>query len=362
MAHDVEDLTYLLALETKHNHQFAIFDSLCKDYEYLRIRPQLLQIIVDVNTKHAMHNSIVYLTASLLDAVIAQNSVREAYKYNVHVFAVACFVLAAKFVDSSAVYFKFNAFDAAMTEIKCRASRVPLSQIISSWVDASNAAVEISKFLVLQCQVLVTNQLDWRFNRATADRFLQAHLTQCSFNESFSADLGTAQVFLDWAIFFCEMTVMSNLCCQVKPSIISMASIMAARKFLFDDSEFLFDDSDADLNQIGCVLDKEAVLSCTTDILDLFEKRNTSNVTHKLHCIKDVVKETLSLECTENLNDLFTANASFPTTPVQQSATLSTEPTPTPCPLSRLPSINFVWDSPPVCSDEKLHTVLLTPK
>ena len=352
MSHDVEDLTFLLALETKHNHQVAIFDNLCKDQEYFRIRPSVLKAIVALKTKHAMHNSIVYLTASLLDAIVAKNIARAAYDYNLHVFAVACLCLAVKFIDGPAVYFQFNACEAVMAEVKCRASKIPLSQIISSWVDASNAQVEISKFLVLQCQVLVTNQLDWRFNRATADRFLQAHLSQCSFTESFSVDLSTTQVFLDWAIFFCEMTVMSNLCCQVKPSIISMASIMAARKFLFDDSEFSFDDSGA----------KEAVFACTTDILDLFEKRHASKVTHKLHGIKDAVEETFSLECTEDLSgSAFTASASFPTTPVQESAQLCTEAKSTPHAITRQPSIKFVWDSPPfsdAAADPDLHCEL----
>lgn len=363
MALDVEDLTFLHALETKHDHQ-AIFENVSKDHEYLRMRPALLKVLVAVKTKHAVHNSIVYLAASLLDAMVANNIARNASEYNLHVFAVACFILAAKFVDGSAVYFYFNAFKNVMDEVKCQASKIPISHVISSWVDSSDATVEISKFLVLQCQVLVSNQLDWRFNRATADRFLQVQLTQCSLDCSFSENLSAAQEFLDWAVFFCEMTIMSNVCCRFKPSTISMASILAARKFLFDES-------DGDLVQFSFEQDKTAVLLCTTDILDLFQERNARNVTHQQNCIKHDDKELVSLYCTEKLSASdFTANASFPTTPVQQaaelSAKLSTEPTLTPPPLPRLPSFNFVWDSPPVCTPpvctaENLHTVIFTP-
>jgi len=350
MSHDVEDLTFLLALETKHDHQVAIFDKICKDQEYLGTRPALLKAIVALKTKHSMHNSIVYLTASLLDAIVAQNIARKVHDYNLHVFAVACLCLAAKFIDGPAVYFQFNACQAVMAEVKCRASKIPLSQIISSWVDACDATVELSKFLVLQCEVLVSNQLDWRFNRATADRFLQAHLTQCSSDESFSTDLATTQVFLDWAIFFCEMTVMSNLCCQVKPSVISMASILAARNFLFNDSG-------ADLLQLYWEQDEKAVLACKTEILDMFEKRNVKTLTAELHGIKDTDKILCSLECIETMS----ASASFPSTPVQMSAQLCTDATSTPPPKNRQPSVNFVWDSPPfssAASDPTLHSEL----
>ena len=297
-----EELTYLFALELAHD-QLPNFDRKnSDDDEYLCKRPELLKIIVSVMVKHKIHNSVVYLAASLLDTV--QGKSLETAACSFHLLAVSCFVLAAKYIDGPAVFYQYNALQDVMADIKCQASKIPLKHIISSWVEASDEAVDISKTQVQHTQFVVAKMIDWRFNRATADRFLQAHITQCFSDSSFSAHDTSMETFLAWTIFFCEMTVMSNLCYTVKPSIISVASIFAARRFLFDDKSIPLD-----FQEIYLVQDQQSFLCCVTDILDIYQKRSASGASNaeQLHIKKAAHTESqniFSLYCTENLNDL----------------------------------------------------------
>jgi hypothetical protein len=222
MSQGKEELTYLFALESAHEQLPDFVTQQPDDYAYLCMRPELLKTIVSVMVKHKIHNIVVYLAASLLDTVNATGLGTAAI--SLHVLAVTCFVLAAKYIDGPAVFYQYNALQGVMADIKCQASKIPLKHIISSWLDASDEALEISKTLVQHTQFVVAKMLDWRFNRATADRFLQAHVTQCFSDNSFSSHDTNMQEFLDWTIFFCEMTVMSNLCYTVKPYIISVSN------------------------------------------------------------------------------------------------------------------------------------------
>lgn len=353
MSQGKEELTYLFSLESAHEQLPHFVTQQPGDCAYLCMRPELLKIMVAVMAKHKIHNSVVYLAASLLDTVNATSL--ETAAFSLHELAVTCFVLAAKYIDGPAVFYQYNALQGIMVDTKCQASKLPLKHIISSWVDASDEALEISKTLVQQTQFVVATMLDWRFNRATADRFLQAHITQCFSDNSFSANDTNMQEFLDWTIFFCEMTVMSNLCYTVKPYIISVASIFAARRFLFDDKSL-----PVDFEEIYLVQDQQSILSCVTEILNIFQKRCASNATEQLPSKAAVDMVSFSLYCTENLNDLhINAHEEFAVgskvaTPLPAIARVSTPP-----PSARLLSANFVWDSPPLwispTANEKLR-------
>jgi len=200
MSQGKEELTYLFSLESAHEQLPDFVTQQPGDCAYLCMRQELLKIMVAVMAKHKIHNSVVYLAASLLDTVNATSL--ETAAFSLHELAVTCFVLAAKYIDGPAVFYQYNALQGIMVDTKCQASKLPLKHIISSWVDASDEALEISKTLVQQTQFVVATMLDWRFNRATADRFLQAHITQCFSDNSFSANDTNMQEFLDWTIFF----------------------------------------------------------------------------------------------------------------------------------------------------------------
>jgi hypothetical protein len=133
-------------------------------------------------------------------------------------------------------------------------------------------------------------------------------------------------------------------CLTVKPYIISVASIFAGRRFLFDDKSLPLD-----FQEIYLVEDQQSFLSCVTEILDIFQKRCASNVTEQLHTRKAADMVPFSLYCTENLNDLHIdaseefAVGSKAATPLPATARVSTPPL-----SDRLLSASFVWDSPPL--------------
>lgn len=140
-----------------------------------------------------------YLTASILDAFVVKNNLAPMASINFlhqqnQVFALASLSAAAKFIDGPGVYYKNNSLLNIKTCQTCTLQQIPLSQYVESWQNAWKQlqhnsaanlklersekqilcqAVDIKPLDVQQPQIKLAVMIDWRFNRATPNCFLQ---------------------------------------------------------------------------------------------------------------------------------------------------------------------------------------------
>ncbi len=305
-------------------------------------------------------------TASLLDAYTAKSMTMQSGDENavfvgkLHTFALAGFVTAASYIAGGAVYFKYSALEGAMKAYPCNADRVPLSHYANSWMQQSLALMPsqegaermLTSSDVKLAQMVMATALDWRFNRATANRFLEVFLAR-NFVDSMTAQVATGisrdelqasiAYFLPWARYFCQSAVMSNISCHYTQSSIAAASMLAAKNFLYDGSV-----EPADLDHIYGISDEQELLACLHEILDLHKNRAAAGLLQDVYVssngdriAQDTEDGIVELYCTE---DMLCADL-FPAVLTPASVMHSTPQTA----VRNSPSNNnFVWDTPPI--------------
>jgi hypothetical protein len=221
--------------------------------------------------------------------------------------------------------------------------------------------------------MLMANVLDWRLNRATADRFLNVFITQHFINAQLSSTTCmqvSMQEYVQWTRYFCESAVMSNLSCHYEKSAIAAAAIFAARSLLYYDSVM-----PSDLQDVYGITDPQQLQKCVDEMLDCHKSRWNSQISVASHSEGDVVAEVdftvVELHCTEEMfpaefsatlspTDLSLADVivSTPQTAVKPASRLRHKGKTTHRQDTREDSSfvcdspphhgNFVWDSPPL--------------
>jgi len=375
-----DEMLFLYALQSKHDHVQAHdtdgntevqYQQAFLDAAYLGVRPNLLKIIVAVVDYHNISQDTVYLAAALLDAyraksIMTQSTHEQAVSViKIHTFALAVLVTAASYINSGAVCFKFCAFDASTRSFVCNADKIPLSQYTSTWIQQSQALFPgenhttcMTSDDLKQAQMLVASVLDWRFNRATANRFLNVFITQSFLMTSFSSS--TVKVWLQelvpWTRYFCESAVMSNISCHYTQSCIATASIFAARNLLYDDCWLPHN-----LDDIYGIKDQEELLKCIDELLDNYQKRTT--YTQSIPSQSDVVEEgdfdDTELHCSEDINSALCSPdtelgsniiGAVGAAPAMHKhvAPLPNDDINTPPGPATPQARSFIWDSPPL--------------
>jgi hypothetical protein len=221
------------------------------DPQFLLIRPHLLKIMANVAKEHEMSTDSVYLAASVLDAYRANSmrgqsdEVKAESAKKLHVFAVGAFVLAASYIGDVAVYYtRSQSTKGEMQQIAWKGNYVPLSHYLESWRKHSGAEFAgkicyekdcFGSNAVKEAQILVAAVIEWRMNRATANRFVEAFISQTELDTQLINDLSSeakqADV-IEWAKYFCETGVMNNMSCYYGDSLMAAAGILAARTVL----------------------------------------------------------------------------------------------------------------------------------
>jgi hypothetical protein len=366
MQESKEEMQFLYDLQRKHE-QVPILDSQQAepDAAYLDIRPCLLKIIVAVADYHNVCQDAVYLAASLLDAYRAKSLLTQSTDEKVvsltkiHTFALAGLVSAASYIDGGgAVFYKLCAFKCTMTQFVCRATNIPLSHYTSSWMQQSKTVVgdkyPMTADELKQAQPLMANVLDWRFNRATADRFLSVFITRNFLHASLSTTESRQaymQEYVPWTRYFCESAVMNNISCHYAQSSIAAASIFAARSLLYDES--LLPD---DLDDVYGIKDQHEFQKCIDEMLHYHNKRSCLLLSPVSHSASDVVEEddfaAPELHCIEDINSTPVSPTAdsignvICSTPQTMPPVTSTYNTPR---RQATPHVSsFVWDSPPL--------------
>jgi hypothetical protein len=316
-----EEMLYLYSLQQSNKHILSTDMQLpALDAAYLCIWPKLLKVIVAVAGHHKVCDDAVYLAASLLDAYRAKSLPRQSVDEhpvsvaNMHIFALAGFVFAASYMEGRAVVYKFCVADSTMKQLQCRAENVPLSHYTSSWMQQSETLMPGEDYILTaddlkQAQILMANVLDWRFNRATADRFLNVFITQHFMNAQLCSTTSTTsttcmqasmQEYIPWTRYFCESAVMSNLSCHYEQSAVAAAAIFAARSLLYEDSALPID-----LQDVYGITDPLQLRKCVDEMLDSHKRRWNSHMSVASHSEGDVVAEAdfeaVELRCTEEM-------------------------------------------------------------
>ena len=265
---DDEDILYLYTLERSNLHILNVGEQHMSlrgilDVEFLKMRPELLKIMAHVAHSHDLKAHVVHLGASLLDVYSlqgkfsqtiqgqttqgqttevprmqkqTQKKVQNLHSVQLHVDALAVFVLAARYLGGAAVY-------ASEKNKRCLQGMdfFPLSAFTESWIKHAAylfPVAEVSGLFFQRAELkealsTVAVVLDWRMNRATADRFLPMFMSK-NMLDTQAGDLDAQELgnVTEWATFFCESGVMNNMSCYYGESILAAASIFTARRVL----------------------------------------------------------------------------------------------------------------------------------
>jgi hypothetical protein len=358
------EMDYLYDLERHHNliQPFAQLNS-----EYLRMRPDLLKIIVGVASHHKICDDAVYLAASLLDAYSSRSIVAQGDPDNalsvakLPTFALAAFVTAGSYTGGAAVYYKYSAMHCRIQEFPCRTENIPLSHYVNSWNQQSMCVmsaqeaneVALSSRDLKKAQIDLAAAIDWRLNRATANRFLDVFVMRTfdarnkHLQAGYSCDelMAAIKFFIPWARYFCETAVMSNISCYHTQSSIAAASILAAHNHLQPGEHH-----HANLLDLYGVIDQQEILACVDTILELHQHRDAAKVLHDsadAHCETVEQDGHQDLYCTEDMLDVIMHPAVL--TPSSLSFVVESTPaTAKRIVLASDENDNFMWDTPPI--------------
>ena len=358
------EMDYLYELERHHNliQPFAQLNS-----EYLRMRPDLLKIIVGVASHHKICDDAVYLAASLLDAYSSRSIVAQGDPDNalsvakLPTFALAAFVTAGSYTGGAAVYYKYSAMHCRIQEFPCRTENIPLSHYVNSWNQQSMCVmsaqdaneVALSSRDLKKAQIDLAAAIDWRLNRATANRFLDVFVMRTfdarnkHLQAGYSCDelMAAIKFFIPWARYFCETAVMSNISCYHTQSSIAAASILAAHHHLQHCKH-----DNANLLDLYGVVNQQEILACVDTILKLHQDRAAAKVLLDFGDAYGGTKEQdrhQGLYCTEDMLDV-TMNPAVLTPSSLSYAVESTPPTAKRIVLDVDEHDNFMWDTTPI--------------
>lgn len=389
----LDELQYLFALQRSNIQSLGVDPlSAAGDLKYLASRPILLKAIVAVATYHEMSDDVVYLAASVLDAFVAKrNSIPMASANLLHqpiqVFAIASLSTAANFIDGSGAYYQHNSFLNIKTRRTCTLQHIKLSHYVESWQNACRQlqhnsaasldslakqflcqAFDIQPLDVQQAQMQLAATIDWRFNRATANRFLEVYTTRhLILGHEQGRDVRWVEESMPWTRYFCESSIMNDIGIKYNGSRIASASFICSRKFLYGECDLQNNMDSACLQNLYCITsitDERELEDCVNAILELHNVRCNNprspvpNLTvelpedvDELHLDCDLTKDLLCTEEMLVLETIVTTKRS-PTvclTPARPNAASSAE-----LPAEAVSSTqtraqgadNIEWDSP----------------
>jgi hypothetical protein len=402
-AESLHELQYLFALQ-RSNIQSLGVDPLfaTSDQKYLASRPTLLKAIVAVATHHEMSDDVVYLTASVLDAIIAKNKLLPVASANflhqqMQVFAIASLATAAKFIDGPGVYYKNNSFSNTKTRQTCTLQQIKLSHYIESWQNAwkqlqhnsaaklnlerlekqiLSQAFEIKPLDVQSAQIQLAAMIDWRFNRATANRFLDAFVARLLIlGHEQGHDVRWVEESMPWTEYFCQSSIMHDIGIKYNGSCIASASIICSRKFLYGHCDFLQDMDCFCLEKLYCITsitEMTELEDCVNEILELHNVRYNSQRSpvpdltmelqeevDELHLDCDLTKDLLCTEEMIVLQALVTTKPSKPSPTASPASACANAASAAELPVDAASSTqkkeeesNIEWDSPTANSTE----------